>query len=77
MELKLRSAQRQTQRTNNPDIIQSKLLGMPEADDFVLGTLTMKERRSLALRSESRIHLLELIRRLIDRIQSTILGHIQ
>ena len=32
--------------------------------NFVLGTLTIKERRSLALRSKSPIHLLELTKRL-------------
>ena len=33
-ELKLRSAQRRAQRTSDPGVIQSALLGMPEADEF-------------------------------------------
>ena len=32
--MKLRSAQCQAQRTSDPGVIQSTLLGMPEADDF-------------------------------------------
>ena len=33
-ELKLRSAQRRAQHTNDPSVIQSTLLGMPRADEF-------------------------------------------
>ena len=33
-ELKLRSAQRRTQRTSDLGVIQSTLLGMLEADEF-------------------------------------------
>ena len=36
-ELKLRSAQRRAQRTDDPEVIQSALLGMPGADDFCTG----------------------------------------
>ena len=44
--------------------------------DFVLVTSTMKEQRSLAIRSGSLIHLLGLMRRLIDQVQSTSLSHV-
>ena len=35
-ELKLRSAQCRAQRTSDPGVIQSTLLGMPRADDFCI-----------------------------------------
>ena len=75
-ELRLRSAQHRAHRTGDPGVIQSTLLGMPGQMIFVLGTLTMKERRSLVLRNESPIHLSELTMRLINRIQSAFLGHL-
>ena len=75
-ELRLRSAQRQAHRTGDPGVIQSALLGMHGADDFCTRSLTMKEWRSLVLRSESPIYLSELTMRLIDQIQLAFLGHI-
>ena len=76
-ELKLRSAQRRAQSTSDRSVIQSTLLDMLEADKFYTHDPHHKEWRSMALRSESLIHLKELTRGDIDRIQSTSFGHIQ